>query len=252
MILHYIWRLLNAYVTYFEKSAKKLKKQYKYNKHNEFLKELFMFIGALLGGILVIFAIAIIIVKVYEFIIAPKSLLMGIVVYMTIAAIIAGILSRFVQVSPNPIAPSDDDYIRLRRSLYQALSNTASVMGLAIPTYDGELSPPERTFHYMRGNVPIHQYFCLKTVDAINKHKIKTILQKRFEQMESNLELPTANPKGYLFQGRYFCSILVMDVKDSGGFVEIDLAFASDSACRQWLSSGKSASITITNKDSDF
>ena len=250
-MLNYVWRLFNVYVMFLDKSSTKFLRHYKSKKQSEFVKELLRFIGALLGGFVVIYLFANLIVIIYGWIVAPKSLLMGVVVYMTLAGVIVSILSRFIQVPQTTIRPSDEDYIRLRRSLYAALGNTAGVIGLVTPTYDGELSPPERTFHYMRGNVPIHQYFCLKSSDAINKDKIKTTLQKRFEQMESNLELPTANPKGYLYQGRYFCSILVMDVKDSGGFVEIDLALANDSAIRQLLSSGRSVSVTTT-KDSDF
>lgn len=250
-MLSYIWRLFNTYVTFLDKSTTKLQRHYKRNKRNEFGKELLRFIGALLGGVVVIFLIAMMIVKIYEFIVSPKSLLMGIVVYMTIAAVLIAILSKFVQVPETPRRPTDEDYTRLKRSLYQALSNTANVVGLVTPTYDGELSPPETTFSYMRGVVPIYQYFCLKATDEINKNKIKITLQKRLEQMESNLELPTANAKGYMYGGRYFCSILVMSVKESGGFVEIGLTFASDAACHQILYGGKGSSIN-SNKDTDF
>lgn len=250
-MLSYIWRLFNEYVTFLDKSSTKVLRHYKRKKRNEFTKELLRFIGALLGGIVVIFLIAMIIVKIYEFIVAPKSLLFSIVVYMTIVFTLVAIFGRFIRIPETSIQPTDEDYTRLRRTLYQALSNTANVVGLVTPTYDGELSPPERTFNYIRGVVPIHQYFCLKATDEINMNKIKNILQKRLEQMESNLELPTANAKGYLYSGNYYCSVLVMSIKDSGGFVEIDLTFASDAACRQLLSGGKGAGIN-SNKDTDF
>jgi hypothetical protein len=167
------------------------------------------------------------------------------------------ILERFNKKEVTDISDLEHqlNYDRGRESLYRASQPICGELGLKTPTSDGQLSTTSNALYFEVGKVPHYTYLFIRNKDSdveINERNIAMMFQTRLLQMETARELPLSkNPMGYLYAGRYFCSLLVMSVVTIGPYVQINLALATDYACELYLR-GKTADNILDKTDMEI
>jgi hypothetical protein len=129
----------------------------------------------------------------------------------------------------------DLNYKRGAESVYLASQPINNELGLKVPGTVSELSTSSSACCHEVSGVWHYTYLLLIDRTActeIDTEMIREMYNTRFLQMEAAMQLPASqNPLGYKFRNKFYCSLLVMNVVQSGDFVKLDLALASDSAC---------------------
>ena len=124
----------------------------------------------------------------------------------------------------------ESNYIIVRKCFHSVIMDIADHVHLKKPTSLSELDSPSRMVS--KGNVTMYQFVALKTSQEMNPAVIKDVLQTRMTQKLSSNEIAGLSQTTYIYEGQAFPLLCIDEVVDIGNYIQIDLAWASESYCR--------------------
>lgn len=126
-------------------------------------------------------------------------------------------------------ALAESNYSVIRQCLFSTLSEYADIVGLVKPVRLSEIDSPCRVI--LKGNTYMTQYVVPKKSESVSAEKIKEMLQIRIAQKLTALEFAGITQTNHIYNGRAYPILCIDEVRDNGSYVQIDMAWASDSYC---------------------
>ena len=140
----------------------------------------------------------------------------------------------------------------LRKALYFATDEAFTKSDLDVNS-DSAMKLVGSTQFNLIGTTPMYHYRARKGKNcSLIAEEVEEILQDELEHRETNHLLPFSDGNFYSYNGRQFCPILVMDVREDSRFFYIDLAIATDRACHKWLMRKSSDDLEVSNEDEEI
>lgn len=158
--------------------------------------------------------------------------------------------NNFMQYDPITLA---NTYQLIRSNLCIVLGEICDLIKVRKPASYSQLDAP--TNYDIVANVPIYHYLVPKQGAEIDIYTAMGILQNAIEQKLNNNELPGISQAVFFYKGQAFPALMVNNLIDCGGFIQIDMAVASEYYCRyreQRLYNNMNQTNGINPSDYDF
>lgn len=119
----------------------------------------------------------------------------------------------------------ENNYIELRKILFQSLDDCADVLNLIKPVNLSSLDSPSKMI--IKGRLYSYQYVVLKK-NEVNCQAIKNVLQQRINQKLENFEFEGLRQTKFIYKGFCYPIVQVHSVKEVGEYIHIELVFVND------------------------
>ncbi len=144
-------------------------------------------------------------------------------------------------------------YSLIRKNLCSILGDVAEIIKIRKP---GTLSQMDSPTHYtIVSNAVIYHYLAVKTADEVDIFNAIGILQNALEQRLNNNEVEGITQTHFLYKSQAYPSLMVDNIKDTGVYVQIDIAIASEYYCKyreRRIYNNMNRSGVIRPQDKDF
>jgi hypothetical protein len=157
------------------------------------------------------------------------------------------------KVIENP--PNDDTWNFLAECLFEELITLSAPLGFIPPSHKTEITP-SGSKHYIQGTTGIYVFWVLKSKSQIDIDRVLRLIKDRLKR---NQTLERMNCLGGRIYGDIFYgSVIVIDVKDYGDYVRIELALTSEEAIRiarrrlDARRANKASGVTASFTDKEF
>lgn len=121
-------------------------------------------------------------------------------------------------------------YSLIRKNLCSILGDVAEIIRIRKPSTLSQMDSP--THYTIVSNAVIYHYLAVKSADEVDIFNAVGILQNALEQRLNNNEVEGITQTHFLYKSQAYPSLMVDKVNDTGGYIQIDIAIASDSYCR--------------------
>lgn len=144
-------------------------------------------------------------------------------------------------------------YSLIRKNLCSILGDVAEIIKIRKPSTLSQMDSP--THYTIVSNAVIYHYLAVKTTDEVDIFNAIGILQNALEQRLNNNEVEGIIQTHFLYKSQAYPSLMVDNVKDTGAYVQIDIAVASDNYCKyreRRIYNNMNRSGVIRPQDKDF
>ena len=148
----------------------------------------------------------------------------------------------------------ESTYSLIRKNLAVIVSDISEIIKLKKPATVMQMDAPS---HYdIVGNVPIYHYMFFKITEKADIDVILGVLQTTINQRLESNSFEGITQSRFLYNSASYPSILVDNVIDTGSFIQVDIAIASESYCRhrkqRLYNAINSGNGHTNNSDKDF
>lgn len=120
---------------------------------------------------------------------------------------------------------NSNNYIALRKCLFELLTETAEVLNLQCPQNLSSLDSPTKFIE--KGELCVYQYIVLKKGEADVK-SIENVLRTSIHTKLRNFTFEGIKQTSHIYDGFSYDIIQLYQVKDIGSYIQIELYFAND------------------------
>lgn len=203
-------------------------------KEKKYVKFSLLLLGALLALSSSIFVIYVVIILIYN------NFIEIITVLGTIFIIISAVIGLFNQKKIIPETETsimeydpiilESTYSLIRKNFAVIVSEVSEVIKLKKPATLMQMDAPS---HYdIVGNVPIYHYLFYKLTEKADIDIIMGVLQTTITQRLESHSFEGITQSRYLYDSASYPAILIDNVIDTGNFIQVDVAIASEAYCR--------------------
>lgn len=122
------------------------------------------------------------------------------------------------------------NYRLVRNCLYIVLHDMSDVVGIKKPTNEGNIDSPHHTVRKL--NFILYQYIVYPTASTVDTEKMRTILRQEISRRLDSHLFAGVSQTYYLHEGQAEPIISVYAVEDNNAYLTISVAIADENYCR--------------------
>lgn len=122
------------------------------------------------------------------------------------------------------------NYRLIRNCLYSVIRDMSDVMGVKIPSREGEIDSPNHTIRKL--NFVLYQYIVYRTSASADTETIRSILRQEISRRLDGHLFAGISQTYYLHDGQAEPIISVYTVEDNHAYFTISVAIADENYCR--------------------
>lgn len=200
----------------------------------KYIKLSLLLLGIILSAVCTGFVLYMIISLIVTHLIEIVTTIGGIIIFFSV--LINFFSKKNTEVEPvtsvmdyDPIV-LESTYSLIRKNLAVIISDISEIIKLKKPATVMQMDAPS---HYdIVGNVPIYHYMFFKLTEKADIDVIMGVLQTTITQTLESNSFEGITQSRFLYNSASYPSILVDNVIDTGSFIQVDIAIASEAYCR--------------------